>query len=158
MCYNKERDSQDYKLRHKGGTCSEAALSLSILGNSANPQKGLSLQHSHPSGVLRVTTSLVLCTLLRHWTWTLTWYVVSGFKTFNTVLVLLLWVSRVFHMLSPTTLAKRTKTASHQSSTGWPRCLNPSTELLGAHARVYGIPSGNKNIIFFSRGKEGTHL
>lgn len=75
--------------------------------------------------------SLVLCDLLRHWTWTLTWYVVSGFKTFSIVFVLLLWVSSVFQMLSPMTLADRIKIPSHQSSKGWPKCL---TQLMGSHS------------------------
>lgn len=47
------------------------------------------------------------CTLLRHCTCTFTWYVVSGLRTRSLVLVLLLWVSRVFQGLSPTTLASR---------------------------------------------------
>ena len=146
------------------GTCHYVPTLLTILGKLCKSHRRSwtchknKLEYLHPSGVLRVTKSLVLCTLLRHWTWTLTWYVVSGFKTFNIMFVLLLWVSTVFQMPSPTTLVKRRKILWHQSGrgvTGTPASVNE--EPLCTH-KSYRTPRGDKNIVFFSHGKDGTHL
>lgn len=95
-------------------------------------------QHLRPSGVRRVSTSLVLCTLLRHCTCTFTWYVVSGFRTLSLVLVLLLWVSRVFQRLSPTTLANRIEAGRTGRAVRCP----PENRALPCTARCCFLPEG----------------